>query len=150
MWNNVKTEWECCQTKLKHCFKITYDVMYSVYVKNNEIIFLRFKSKITIQCFAFKLLLYATMKKAIWTLHYNLISWYRYRNTEDQNTNEKPLNLEEKGEMALVVSRNETFLLITYIMAASTGSGYKVVWRLSGMDSGSYRPQHSLLICSKC
>lgn len=77
-----------------------------------------------IQCFAFKLFFYATMKKAIWMRHFNLISWYRYINTKDQNTNEKPLNLEEKGKMVLVVSRNENLffsLLILYIMAASSG-----------------------------
>lgn len=59
------------------------------------------------------------MKKAICMFHNTLISWYR--NTEYQNTNNKPLNLEEKSKMALVVSRDETFfLLILYIMATSS------------------------------
>lgn len=95
--------------------------------------FLRVKSKIMIQCFAFKLLIYGTMKKAIWMLHYNLMWWYRYRTVEDQMTNEKQLNLEEKGKMALVVNPEmdmplKLFLAhLIYIMAVSSGSWYEGV-----------------------
>lgn len=109
MWKiKKKLKWDYCQTKLKTLF---YVYIWCNIMPKTFNYFLWFKSEITILCFAFKLLIYATMKKAICMLHYTLISWYRYRNTEDQNTNEKPLNLEEKSKMDLVVSRNETFFL---------------------------------------